>query len=660
MAESSPSRLEQLTNELQETRERSRTITKELHSQSLASTLAEAQRTDEFRQLEATHAADVAQLQSLLARANVDKSTLEAELRATKREVQSALQELRRCKEEHFVQNRELRSRVESLAMDNKQLKAMTKSSPFKLRKSKSVAATADMDQAQAEAQQQNDLMKSLLVPMEEELDFYRQRNHELKTELEAAQSTTESSKVEALRKELDSIKAASGDLALEIDVLKTQRSVLQRGCHDLQLELEQERLAHAELKVTWHEANDSFLEIQGTLMEENDRLKRQSDPSAKPAGLPDDEAERLQQLLVKERQQSATNANALRKQLMDLKGQYEQSLSAQRAEWTSRETQLKAIISKQQVELKTYEEHVQQLQQSEMETVSHTSSTSYRASQDLNAEYENQLVQTQEELKAAEQAIIDLHASFDLERQKLQDQALEQSKRHSRHLSRSLESQAALLEQQYLEQQDQVSKLVTDSIACWPRQIESLEDDLATERNQLELFQQQLERTLQAKLNETNRLQTQLEEFEKALAAKAKEANGLSKRLLELEKDRVDALNKQASHTKTIARLRSSTVAVDDQLSQGAEREQQFKRQIEELTSRCETAETKVSALHKDIEQYHFELDSVRENFGEQKELVEDLQLQVSELIDDRQSLQKALEEAEVELADMPPKAAL
>ena len=33
------------------------------------------------------------------------------------------------------------------------------------------------MDQAQAEAQQQNDLMKALLMPMEEELDYFRQRN---------------------------------------------------------------------------------------------------------------------------------------------------------------------------------------------------------------------------------------------------------------------------------------------------------------------------------------------------------------------------------------------------------------------------------------------------------------------------------------------------
>jgi hypothetical protein len=36
--------------------------------------------------------------------ANVDKSTLEAELRASKREVQSALQGLRRCKEEQYVE----------------------------------------------------------------------------------------------------------------------------------------------------------------------------------------------------------------------------------------------------------------------------------------------------------------------------------------------------------------------------------------------------------------------------------------------------------------------------------------------------------------------------------------------------------------------------
>eukprot|EP00730_Choanoeca_flexa_P000095 TRINITY_DN10041_c0_g1_i6.p2 TRINITY_DN10041_c0_g1~~TRINITY_DN10041_c0_g1_i6.p2 ORF type:complete len:278 (+),score=46.72 TRINITY_DN10041_c0_g1_i6:243-1076(+) len=247
-----------------------------------------ARRTDEFRRLEARHAADVAQLQSLLARGNVDKSTLEAELRATKREVQSSLQELRRCKEEHFEQNRQLRIQVENLSQENKQLKAANRSSPFKMRKKRTEAtdASADMDNAQAEAQQQNDLMKALLMPMEEELDFYRKRNEELKSELEEAQSTTESSRVEQLRTELDKIKSNSADLALEIDVLKTQRSVLQRHADDLHMELEREKLAHSELKVTWHEANDSFLEIQATLVEENEELKRQLEGGARTGTL--------------------------------------------------------------------------------------------------------------------------------------------------------------------------------------------------------------------------------------------------------------------------------------------------------------------------------------------------------------------------------------
>ena len=52
---------------------------------------------------------------------------------------------------------------------------------------------------------------------------------------------------------------------------------------------------------------------------------------------------------------------------------------------------------------------------------------------------------------------------------------------------------QASLLEQQYLEQQEHLTALVVDSIERWPRQVERLEDDLATETNQLELFQQQV-----------------------------------------------------------------------------------------------------------------------------------------------------------------------
>ena len=112
-------------------------ITKELHSQSLASTLAEAQRycptACPASTLGLQHGVGLEPMRSTILKramrltwlscspcwrvglllfpvgdasnppalgANVDRSTLEAELRASKREVQSALQGLRLCKEE--------------------------------------------------------------------------------------------------------------------------------------------------------------------------------------------------------------------------------------------------------------------------------------------------------------------------------------------------------------------------------------------------------------------------------------------------------------------------------------------------------------------------------------------------------------------------------
>ena len=63
----------------------------------------------------------------------------------------------------------------------------------------------------------------------------------------------------------------------------------------------------------------------------------------------------------------------------------------------------------------------------------------------------------------------------------------------HVLHARKLIYIQASLLEQQYLEQQEHLTALVVDSIERWPRQVERLEDDLATETNQLELFQQQV-----------------------------------------------------------------------------------------------------------------------------------------------------------------------
>lgn len=179
-------------------------------------------------------------------------------------------------------------------------------------------SADEELEEDMRRAQFDTDVLRSLVVPLEEEamnlktyLSEANQRIRELEEEKikrdnqeagEAGDSELEQ-KLEDLNKTLETEKASRTDLEMYVAVIETQKRVLQDEGDKLKKELGQickclasERHAHSELKRTWRHANDQFLQaqrqqmtdmrrMQGVLTEEQSRqiseLKRSEDKEA-------------------------------------------------------------------------------------------------------------------------------------------------------------------------------------------------------------------------------------------------------------------------------------------------------------------------------------------------------------------------------------------
>ncbi|CAN0048587.1 unnamed protein product [Lampetra planeri] len=126
-------------------------------------------------------------------------------------------------------------------------------------------------------AQEDAEKLRSVVMPMEQEISS-------LKSRLTAAQEHArqlEDSRVKELNHYLETEKACRTDLEMYVAVLNTQKTVLQEDAERLRRELhevcrllELEKQQHAQLKQTWHRANDQFLESQRALVRDARRLQ--------------------------------------------------------------------------------------------------------------------------------------------------------------------------------------------------------------------------------------------------------------------------------------------------------------------------------------------------------------------------------------------------
>ncbi|CAH1801364.1 unnamed protein product [Owenia fusiformis] len=168
-----------------------------------------------------------------------------------------------------------------------------------------SMTEDENLEQSMKKAQEDAEMLKSVVVPLEEEIKTLKEQlaeaNEKIKqpkilTSLDplskASVESRESSllgedgldldeKVKELNTYLEAEKSSRTDLEMYVAVLNTQKQVLQEDNDKLRAELhevcrllESEKKEHSDLKMTWQMANDQFLESQRMMMNDMRRME--------------------------------------------------------------------------------------------------------------------------------------------------------------------------------------------------------------------------------------------------------------------------------------------------------------------------------------------------------------------------------------------------
>ncbi|XP_025090931.1 rab GTPase-binding effector protein 1-like isoform X1 [Pomacea canaliculata] len=158
-----------------------------------------------------------------------------------------------------------------------------------------------NLEDSMRKAQEDTQLLKSVVLPLEEEIKTLREQLQKAQEQLresgiQSADGKPEKKsptladldniadpreKVDKLMKYLKAEKAARIDLEMYVAVLTTQKNVLQEDTEKVRKELhevcrllEEEKQAHEALKQTWQMANDQFLESQRLMMMDMRRME--------------------------------------------------------------------------------------------------------------------------------------------------------------------------------------------------------------------------------------------------------------------------------------------------------------------------------------------------------------------------------------------------
>ncbi|EDV22442.1 uncharacterized protein TRIADDRAFT_59047 [Trichoplax adhaerens] len=166
--------------------------------------------------------------------------------------------------------------------------------------KGRTPASNETLEDSMEKAQETADMLRSVVVPMEEEIASLRSKLRETQTKLkyyENKQSKHQianqnlidiqgdlegaNEEVKGLQSCLSAERSSRTDLEMYVAVLNTQKDVLQEEKQQLEEEfrrvcrlLEDEKMAGNELKQTWKLANDGFLERQKSFQNEIDCMK--------------------------------------------------------------------------------------------------------------------------------------------------------------------------------------------------------------------------------------------------------------------------------------------------------------------------------------------------------------------------------------------------
>lgn len=300
--ESEKERLQKTESELKSVKEEYERLKGEMEGIKTAVAYSESNRQDEIEAMRRQCKEEIDTLQSLLNEVRNEAST------STAMQYEQEQRKLKELCEKYEEEVRELRSRLNQdgegfLSSVAKQLKQMA---PGSLAGSSSSLAQEhesledDMRKAQADAE----ILKSVVMPLEEEIRSLKEQLHEARGRGREGQGSQTSpsnkhptpdtqslsemdhsrdpeERINELMKYLKAEKASRKDLEMYVAVLSTQKNVyeeeadkLKKDLDDVCKILEEEKKSHEDLRQTWQMANDQFLESQRLMMMDLRRME--------------------------------------------------------------------------------------------------------------------------------------------------------------------------------------------------------------------------------------------------------------------------------------------------------------------------------------------------------------------------------------------------
>ncbi|XP_052714219.1 rab GTPase-binding effector protein 1-like isoform X5 [Crassostrea angulata] len=300
--ESEKERLQKTESELKSVKEEYERLKGEMEGIKTAVAYSESNRQDEIEAIRRQCKEEIDTLQSLLNEVRNEAST------STAMQYEQEQRKLKELCEKYEEEVRELRSRLNQdgegfLSSVAKQLKQMA---PGSLAGSSSSLAQEhesledDMRKAQADAE----ILKSVVMPLEEEIRSLKEQLHEARGRGREGQGSQTSptnkhptpdtqslsemdhsrdpeERINELMKYLKAEKASRKDLEMYVAVLSTQKNVyeeeadkLKKDLDDVCKILEEEKKSHEDLRQTWQMANDQFLESQRLMMMDLRRME--------------------------------------------------------------------------------------------------------------------------------------------------------------------------------------------------------------------------------------------------------------------------------------------------------------------------------------------------------------------------------------------------
>ncbi|XP_041455929.1 rab GTPase-binding effector protein 1-like isoform X1 [Lytechinus variegatus] len=319
------SREQELIKEVDNVREEKDRLSEELAGLKAAASVIESSKDEEIAQIKQKWTDEVASLQQIVSHTAAITAEETAMTYLMERDKLLALNEKLTQELQEISQNQGGEKTMTSsgsaglLTSMTKSFRSLTSAttSPSPTREEKlplpqtpsSPSASDNLEQSMLKAQKDTELLRAVVVPLENEIESLKQKlsdvhsdNRLLQARLKKAIGSKDFSdavpsaddcevtkddinilneKIKDLNKVLETEKAARTDLELYVAVLGKQKQVMQDEGDEMRTELkdvccilEQEKQAHSQLQQTWQMANDQFLESQRLQMMDMRRME--------------------------------------------------------------------------------------------------------------------------------------------------------------------------------------------------------------------------------------------------------------------------------------------------------------------------------------------------------------------------------------------------